>query len=63
MGYKHTVSTSNTLLILFNMWVYNDHLASYVAFDVNAFSYLLDNIANTPSNDHNANNSLLSELN
>lgn len=37
---------------LFHLWVYNDRLASFVAFHVGTFSYLLDNIANNSTKQH-----------
>ena len=54
MANKYTQSNTNTLLMLFNMWVYNDQLATYVAFNLDAFSYFLDSItyANHSTNQH-----------
>ena len=42
--YRYSNSCNQTLITLFNMWMYNDRLASYVAFQAGGFAYLLDNI-------------------
>lgn len=48
VAYRYSTSCSQSLLTLLNMWMYNDQLASYVAFQDNGFAYLLDKIAQSP---------------
>lgn len=64
MANKYTQSNTNTLLMLFNMWVYNDQLATYVAFNLDAFSYFLDSItyANHSTNQHHQHSSILTPI-